>query len=251
MSTYFNNFPRTLYRFGDEDTTNTVQDISTYVEIFDAIKDNASAYTYYHIQDRERPDQTSFKLYGTVDYYWTFFALNDNIREQGWPLSNRELYNKTLKDFPNTTITTRNLLALIFKVGETIQGLSSGATATVHHRNIDLGQLVINNVSGTFQTGETLVTTSETPFIDGVPFISKNIVLNSISDEYLSAHHYENVDGIHVDFDPTVGPGALMTEITHSDRYIRVNDKLKEIRVLKANVITQVYDAFNDALRNA
>lgn len=250
MSTYFNNFPRTLYRFGDETTTNRFQDLSTYVEIFDAIKDNSSAYTYYHVQDRERPDQLSFKLYGTTDYYWTFFAINDNIREQGWPLSNRELFNKVVKDFPYTTITTRDLLASVFKVGETLQGLSSGATATVHHRHIELGQLVVKDIVGTFQTGETLITTSETAFVDGVPFVSANIVLNSIGDEYLSAHHYEDASGVHVDIDSTVGPGALITEKTHLDRYNTINDALKIIRVLKTNVITQVYDAFNDSLRS-
>ena len=250
MSTYFNNFPRTLYRFGDETTTNRFQDLSTYVEIFDAIKDNSSAHTYYHVQDRERPDQLSFKLYGTTDYYWTFFAINDHIREQGWPLSNRELFDKVVKDFPHTTITTRDLLASVFKVGETLQGLSSGATATVHHRHIELGQLVVKDIVGTFQTGETLITTSETAFVDGVPFVSANIVLNSISDEYLSAHHYEDASGIHVDIDPTVGPGALITEKTHLDRYNTINDALKIIRVLKTNVITQVYDAFNDSLRS-
>jgi len=250
MSTYFNNFPRTLYRFGDETTTNRFQDLSTYVEIFDAIKDNSSAYTYYHVQDRERPDQLSFKLYGTTDYYWTFFAINDHIREQGWPLSNRELFDKVVKDFPHTTITTRDLLASVFKVGETLQGLSSGATATVHHRHIELGQLVIKDIVGTFQTGETLITTSEVAFVDGVPFVSANIVLNSIGDEYLSAHHYEDASGVHVDIDPTVGPGALITEKTHLDRYNTINDALKIIRVLKTNVITQVYDAFNDSLRS-
>jgi hypothetical protein len=250
MSTYFNNFPRTLYRFGDETTTNRFQDLSAYVEIFDAIKDNSSAYTYYHVQDRERPDQLSFKLYGTTDYYWTFFAINDHIREQGWPLSNRELFDKVVKDFPYTTITTRDLLASVFKVGETLQGLSSGATATVHHRHIELGQLVIKDIVGTFQTGETLITTSEAAFVDGVPFVSANIVLNSIGDEYLSAHHYEDASGIHVDIDPTVGPGALITEKTHLDRYNTINDALKIIRVLKTNVITQVYDAFNDSLRS-
>lgn len=250
MSTYFNNFPRTLYRFGDETTTNRFQDLSTYVEIFDAIKDNSSAYTYYHVQDRERPDQLSFKLYGTTDYYWTFFAINDHIREQGWPLSNKELFDKVGKDFPYTTITTRNLLASVFKVGETLQGLSSGATATVHHRHIELGQLVIKDIVGTFQTGETLITTSEAAFVDGVPFVSANIVLNSIGDEYLSAHHYEDASGVYVDIDPTVGPGALITEKTHLDRYNTINDALKIIRVLKTNVITQVYDAFNDSLRS-
>ena len=250
MSTYFNNFPRTLYRFGDETTSNRFQDLSTYVEIFDAIKDNSSAHTYYHVQDRERPDQLSFKLYGTTDYYWTFFAINDHIREQGWPLSNRELFDKVVKDFPHTTITTRDLLASVFKVGETLQGLSSGATATVHHRHIELGQLVVKDIVGTFQTGETLITTSEAAFVDGVPFVSANIVLNSIGDEYLSAHHYEDANGVHVDIDPTVGPGALITEKTHLDRYNTINDALKIIRLLKTNIITQVYDAFNDSLRS-
>ena len=44
--------------------------------------------------------------------------------------------------------------------------------------------------------------------------------------------------------------GALNTEITQLDRYVRQNDLLKEIRVFKKEVVGQVSDAIKTAIRS-
>ena len=245
---YFKDFPNTFYKFGTEDTSVLFQDISTYVDVIDAIKDEASVYTKYYIQNNERPDQLSFKLYGTTDFYWTFFMMNDNIREQGWPLSNNEIVNFAQKELSLNTITSRALLAGFFPVGTKIEGLYSGATGIVDHRHLDLGQLVLRDVvpglNGYFKG-------------DGVDQlrvfgsgISSGIYVHAYEPEYLSAHHYEDVNELTVDIDPAIGPGASLTEISHLDRYISLNNSLKEIRIIKKDSIFQVAEAFNEAIRS-
>lgn len=240
---YFKDFPRTYYKFGDEQTFSLVQDLSAYVEIIDTIKDDASVYTKYYIQNNERPDQLSFKLYGSPDFYWTFFMMNDNVREQGWPLSNREILDFAQSELALNTLTTKTVLTDKFKKGQTIEGVSSGATGTIDHRHLDLGQLVLSSTTGTFTVGENVNSTNS----DGV---IETIVVASYEAEYLSAHHYENSAGVTVDIDPAVGPGASLTEITYLDRYISINDALKEIRVLKKEALFQVIEAFNEAIRS-
>lgn len=239
---YFTDFPVTAYRFGNELNANIFPDLSTYVSILDLIKDSVSFYNSYYIQDGERPDQVAYKLYRDPNLHWTFYFMNDSIRERGWPLSNREILAQVDKDFTHNVLVTRTPLAGKFKVGQTIEGTNSSATATIKHRNLDLGQLTLDDVSGTFTNNETIESTNADGFLE-------TIVSQSYSSEALAVHHYENDAGEWVDIDPTVGPGALYTAITNTDRYIALNDELKQIRVIKPSAILDVVDAFKEALK--
>lgn len=238
---YFKYFPKTFYNFGNETTDTYVQNITLYADVVDQIRDSVNFYTKYYIKNNERPDQLSFKLYDTPSYYWTFFILNDNIRERGWPLSNTEVLEKVQRDHPSSTITTRTTLYDRFKVGQTITGTVTGATATIDHRHLDLGQLVLSNVSGTFQNGELISSINEEETVE-------TITLQSMAMEYQSARYYINGDEEVVDIDPTVGPGALLTEVTYEDYYIAQNDELKEINVIKPESINEIVESFREAL---
>jgi hypothetical protein len=51
----------------------------------------------------ERPDNLSQRLYGTPDYYWTFFIANDDLKTglSSWPKSDSELSQHTTNQFKN------------------------------------------------------------------------------------------------------------------------------------------------------
>jgi hypothetical protein len=238
---YFRYFPRVDYLFGDEQRPDQFENISVYTEIIDSIKNNVAFYTDYYIQDGERPDQVSYNLYGTATAHWTFFLMNDKLRERGWPLTNREIYEKAQADYSETVLTTRTVLTDKFKVGQTITGTTSGATGTIDHRHLDLGQLVLSGDTGTFIAGETITSLNENDILE-------TIVLTSTAVEYLSAHHYENASGEVVDIDPTVGPGALLTEVTYLDRYISMNDELKQIRIIKPEIMPNITKSYREAI---
>ena len=61
-------------------------------------------YQDYVIQNAERPEQLSYKLYRNPNYYWTFYLLNDHLRQGGWPLRNNEVYLKAQEYYPNTVL---------------------------------------------------------------------------------------------------------------------------------------------------
>jgi len=238
---YFRDFPRVFYAFGNESERTYVQDISIFADIVDQVKDVTTIYQDYFIQENERPDQVSFKLYDNPNYHWTITLMNDKLRESGWPLSNSDIIAKTQKDHPYTTITTRTTLYDRFKVGQTISGNVSGATATIDHRHLDLGQLVIKNVIGTFVNGELVSSINASG-------VTETITIQSTGPEYLSASYYIDGDGVITDIDPTVGPGALLTEVTYLDRYIAQNEELKQIRVIKPTVIQQIVTAQKESI---
>ena len=101
---YFNEFENLTYKFGDEVDTVIFQNLSIYVDLIDEIKNNITFLNVHTIQEGFRPDQVSIQLYGTPLYYWTFYLINDDIREQGWPLIRTELDAYTKKIFPNIVI---------------------------------------------------------------------------------------------------------------------------------------------------
>ena len=131
---HFRKYPRTLYTFGNEVTQNGIQDISIYSDMIDQVRNAVGTYRDYYIQDGERPDQVSQTLYDTPEYHWTLFLMNPKLRECGWPLSTRELYKKAEREYFHKVMTTKTSLSDKFKIGQTITGLVSGATATIQHR---------------------------------------------------------------------------------------------------------------------
>lgn len=246
---YFKEFPKANYIFGDqldiggaEVTTELFQDISKYSEVIDQVKDNTSFHEKYYILENDRPDQVSFDLYGTTIYHWTLFLMNDTLRTSGWPLTGLQLELQLKKDFPHKFITARDDLTGHFLPGQIARGLRSGATGEIQRRNLDIGSIIIDaNIP--FQVGESVGNV-------GNATTTAALTVSSTGPEYLGPSHYEDGDGNQVDIDPTLPPGALLTEITHYDRYIRLNDSLKEIIVIKPEYIAEIVSAFNRAIKS-
>ena len=244
---YFSSMETVFYQFGNETSATLFQDISRYIDIIDELKDNVISYSLYDINEGYRPDQLSQALYGSPLYYWTFYLMNDHVRERGWPLSNEELMNVVNTEFPGVTLTTRDSLSGKFKIGQTVRGASSGATGKIVHRNLNLGQVVLNDVTGTFSLGGEGVQSNVTSLTETT---TESIVAVSSSLEKLAARHYIDGNKKITDIDPAIGPGALLTEITNQQFFHDENEKLKEIKIIKPNLIERVSSDYKKALRS-
>jgi len=253
---HFKKYPKTVYTFGDEVSSNLFSDISVYSDMIDQVRNAVGTYQDYYIQSGERPDQVSQKLYDTPEYHWTFMLMNPKLRECGWPLSERELLLQCQRDFPNTTIVTANDLVtdqltvtgtVRNKIlpGVTVTGQSSGVEGIVEHRHLELGQIVVKGTKS-FIEGETILLSTD---------VNVNFVASSVVSEYLSVHHWEDTNGAYVDLIDANGVvditgGASNTAITQFDRYVRANNSLKEIKVLKREIVGQISDAIKTAIRS-
>lgn len=244
---YFKYFPTTFYSFGDEASSTVFRNLSVFAEIMDNVRDAVTLYENYYIQNGERPDQVSYKLYRNPTYHWTFFLVNDNIRYSGWPTSNLELDRILLHEYNHTTITVSSPLYDRMIIGQTIRGLQSGTTATIVHRNINLGQLIIEtDVTSNFILGETI--SSENADGD-----TESAVISGIAPEYLAPHHYEDADNNWVDIINSEGvasPGAFDLPISPSDMYYTKNEELRSIRVLREDTLIPVVNEFKAAIGN-
>lgn len=241
---YFKSFNDIPYRFGQEESTVFIQDLTSYVDIIDQVKDDIASYEKGYIKEGQRPDQLSFELYGTTIYHWTFYLLNDHLREQGWPLTNVELEETVKERFTHTVLTTRQYMFDKFKVGQTVQGSVSGAEGIIRHRDLNFGLIHIDKTNTqTFRPGETV--TSQ--FGLGDDAVTQSLVILSETEEYNAPHHYLQNNRI-TDIDPTVGPGALQTEVTNFEWYRDENEKLRDIKVVRPNIIENLAAAFKQAI---
>ena len=249
---YFKDFQDVFYNFGNEAQPTLIQNISRYVDVVDQIKDDIAFLTFYTIQEGFRPDQVSVQLYDTPLYYWTFYLLNDNIRQQGWPLNNTEFQAYIKKIFPNTVVTTRQNISTKFKVGQTITGNTSGVSGKIKRRNLDLGQIIVEGKPAFRTSGEIFTSTNPSGDLESIIAISS-------SDEHNAANYYTDTSGGIVDLsvDSANGtnpgdflpPGALKTEITNEQAYYNVNESLKQIRVIRPNLISNVVSGYKKAIR--
>lgn len=239
---YFYEFPTIDYKFGNEASTTEFQDLSIYADVIDQIKDAVALYEDYYVLPDERPDQVSYKLYGTTENYWTFFLVNEKLRESGWPLAPGRVFDLAKKLYADKVMTTKTVLTDKFKIGQSISGLSSGASAKIKERNLDLGQLILENVSGTFTDGESVSSTNTSGVLE-------TIVSDTVEDKYNAAHHYENADKEYADIDPTVGAGASLTEVTWLDRLNAQNNEQRSIRVIRPTEMRSVVRSFREAVR--
>ena len=96
MSEYFQHYPQINYDItGIKPTkTKTVINLMANAKLRSIIKNDIINYFSYSIPESERPDITSFKIYGDVKYTWLIFLINeiyDPIFD--WPLNSREFGN--------------------------------------------------------------------------------------------------------------------------------------------------------------
>lgn len=87
---FFKTFGVTSYDFSGSNNRALMTAFTKHIGVVNT--DDVVNYTKYTVLDGERPEQVSYKLYGDPKYHWTFFLLNDSLKDglHGWPLSFRE-----------------------------------------------------------------------------------------------------------------------------------------------------------------
>ena len=66
----------------------------------------------------------------------------------------------------------------------------------------------------------------------------------------MAAHHYEDATGNYVDIDTRIGPGSQLTEVTHLDRYVKENNALKQIKVIRPELMQEITSAFFQSIKS-
>ena len=100
---FFNQFPKTQYSIENNAIQSVIVDYFRYVDVIDRVVQSNYTYNTIDILDAERPDTVSHRLYGSTDYYWTFFITNDELKKglSAWPKGDSEIKNHIANQYKN------------------------------------------------------------------------------------------------------------------------------------------------------
>lgn len=108
---YFNKFPKVLFDVNNDGSFSVQVDITKTVDVNTIDEDKITYYTFHEIQDGERPDNLSYNLYGTSQYYWTFFVVNDTLKaglNNAWPLNSHAFEAMIANEYDDYSAITFN-----------------------------------------------------------------------------------------------------------------------------------------------
>ena len=259
---FFKQFPKVEYDFNRTGVKQNMVDIYRHVKPLDSFLDNTSAYKFYEVINGERPDIVSQRLYGTSDFYWTFFVINDHLHDgyRAWPMSQEQLLAYMEKEYNGYVIETnpevadnfKNSLSGRFTLGETITGGTSNATGTLTKKNVDMSQLVIQDVTGAFIGS-----------VEGISNITERIT-GSISGDFIDTYRafkyadapYYYYDENDVDKKPVTNAihiqGGVadsdVSYVTNRDHEFELNEERSKIRYIDPNYIGQFVDKYKKAI---
>tara|TARA_Y100000385_G_C13069549_1_gene628354 strand:+ start:895 stop:1716 length:822 start_codon:yes stop_codon:yes gene_type:complete len=270
---YFKQFPNIAYDFDRNGIKQNVVDIYRSARPLNAFLDDLNAYSFYEVKNGERPDIVSQRLYGTTQFYWTFFIINDFLHDglAAWPMSQEKIQAYMNQEFEGVVITTNpfvddtgdigveagypNSLSGRFELGETITGTTSGATGILVKKNLDMNQLVLQSVEGSFIGSSAPGPQNATESITG----SKTTDSVNTYDvyKYIDApHNYYRTDdpekrvqsnSIFINGGEPAGELSFDTNRSH---IFAVNDARSKIRVIDPKYITQFVEKYEAIINN-
>lgn len=257
---FFRQFPKIQYDFQLNGIKTNVVDIFRHVKPIEEFVDNYTEYTFYNVENGERPDVVSELLYGTSQYYWTFFVVNDFLHDgyRAWPMSQEDLHEYIEEEYNGYAITSRadrgaaHSIAGKFEIGETIVGNTSGASGKLYRKNLDMNQLIVRDmVNATAYLGEGDDNIDET--IQGAT--SGDVVRSYKVFKYKEAPYYyyktndakkrPQSNALHI-------PGAIadseLSYVSYQQHEIELNEERSQIKIIDPNYIGQFAKTFENLI---
>lgn len=258
MLNFFRKFPLTSYQtdYKDPNSNQVVVDLFRGIKVDIDKIDNANAYILYDIQDGMRPDQISFELYETPEYFWTFFLINEHLRGglHNWPKSYNQLVqfaeNKydRLVALPETKSGYSGLVGHLIAekeivIGSTIRGSVTGATATIDAIDASLNHLYFTNVNGTFSNTDALLLENGETFQNNTQYKVTFIA------EINAPHHYVDTSGNRIERIPfSESDTNTYIPITNLQYEEDENDKYTSIRVLTPGMVDTFAETYKTVI---
>lgn len=238
---FFSQFPKVKYNFLNNGINHNITDFSRYAALNDINFDSISFYRYYEIQNGNRPDVVSRILYDTPDYFWTFFVINDHLKNwNGWPLSESAFTDYIKENYTGYAITLDIPLyeitdSLISDNEYTLIDSSSGNeySCTLFSKDVNLNQIVVKNVTGGDITNKVDQIKLEDDSIH-------NLKKSSVTPFWNGVHHYETKDGEPIynlsmydspPFEQQIFP------VSYYEYEKKLNDEKSNIKVIKHDYI--------------
>lgn len=271
---FFKQFPKVSYDLRKDGSIMNMVNIFRSVRPLQNFVDNPSLYKFYEIKNGERPDVVSHRLYGTSDFYWTFFVVNEFLHDgyKVWPMSQEQVYEYIKQHYEGYAVTTRpymqldsdgirrenvDSLAGKFQIGEDILGATSGARGTLTKKDVDMNQLIIQNMQNTNAfSGNGAADNNNYELLQGQT--TDDSVQSYEVFKYADApHHYYvlDEDGVEREYtnqtfinQTSATAEASLKYVTNRAYIQELNDERSKIRVINPNFIGKFIEEFESLL---
>ena len=205
---FFRNFPELSYQLDGK-----VVFIKDFFRKSRVEQDSVKAlveYTYYELQEGERPDVTASKLYGNSDLHWTFFLVNDFHNYYDWYKSSVEFETYINKKYPGQIAIASSTTDIVarkttvsdttnkFLLGEKVTSVSGEGRIILvepEHNRIAIegdGFVANESITGKVST-KSFTPTSVVDHRDGVSYYKNgNLRKNTETSGYTSVSNYDD-----------------------------------------------------------
>ena len=271
---FFRQFPTINYDLKKDGSIMRMVNIFRNVRPLQNYVDNPSLYNFYEIKNGERPDTVSQRLYGTPDFYWTFFVINEFLHDgyKVWPLSQEQLFDYIKEQYNGYAITTkpvivrtgdgtisefRDSLSGKFQLGETIVGSISNAQGILTKKNIDMNQLVVQNMKNTNRyTGDGAANNNNYELLIGST-TNDSVESYEVFNYADAPHHYYITDSDGIDREYTnqsfinqtiATPENDLKSVSNRQYVNDLNEERSKIRVINPNFIGRFIENFESLI---
>ena len=237
---YFKHFPTIDFDLKNDGNLIEAKDIFRNIRVADDAEEGITGYEYYYVGDQDRPDVLASKLYGDSTLYWLFWMVNPHLAVYNdWPKSQRVLEKYIARKYSGKALVAPFQSDIVsssdskFFQGEKVVGSTSSAFGFVTKIDPTNNQIVLNDITGQFQVGETVTGSNS----------SKSFVISSVRNFSDSPHHYEDSEGNKT----TISEGN--TAVSNFDYEQVFNDEKRNIKYIKQDVLPDLLREFQSFIR--
>ena len=237
---YFKHFPTIDFDVKNDGNLIKAKDIFRSIRVASDVAEGVTGYEYYYIGDQDRPDVLATKLYADPTLYWLFWMVNDHLATYNdWPKSQRILEKFIKRKYIGRCLVANLQSDIVsssdskFLQGEKVVGSTSSAFGYIINIDPTNKQIILNDITGTFQVGETVTGSQST----------KSFTINSVRNFEDSPHHYEDSEGLKT----TISTGN--TPISNKEYEQKFNDDKRTIKYIKLEYIEGLLKEFKSFIR--
>ena len=245
MSGFFKHIPEIPYDFKSDGKFIIAKDLFRKVSTWSYLQEGVSGYSFYRVNEGERPDVVASRLYGDPTLYWLFFLVNENLQDlNDWPKSNSLFVKFMDGKYPGTCLVASNSTDIVsynhdtntsskFTLGEKVSQ-STDIYGFVTDVNPTHNRITLNSVTGIFTNGGTATGADS----------GKSFTISSVVDEKDAVHHYTDSN----DFRTTVSTDN--TVVTNERYELDLNEDKHLIRYIEPHYVSRVTREFKNLVRD-
>mgnify|MGYP006233697345 CR=1 FL=1 len=237
---YFKHFPTIDFDLKNDGNLIEAKDIFRNIRVAKDAEEGITGYEYYYVGDQDRPDVLASKLYGDSTLYWLFWMVNPHLATfTDWPKSQRVLERFIKRKYSGKALVSNQQSDIVsnsdskFFQGEKVVGSTSSAFGFVTKIDPTNQQIVLNDIEGQFQVGETVTGSNS----------SKSFIISSVRNFSDSPHHYEDSEGNKT----TISNGN--TPVSNHDYEQKFNDDKRSIKYIKLQFVPELLRQFKSMIR--